>query len=290
VTERQVIINGKTFLYRQKAPFVPSGMSVCGALEFDEAEDRVKCHECGEWFRHVGLHAVAAHRITAKEYKRRHGLRAKSALCGESIRTRLSAGMAGRGAAQAMLLNRPNTRWMESVLRRMTGDSNPGKLGRTGEDLNKRMHCRAQLMQRIKTVAEKLGRTPTCLDLAEHGMHYNSIASSFNVKTINEVMRIIGLSTNSEFPRKKYTRESLIGMLRDFFNEHRRIPTRSDQNRGIFPAFACFRRYFSSMDAVYVEAGLSEVARTQLSEARRRAQAASTVARYYSPSAAGVSL
>jgi hypothetical protein len=77
----QVLIRGKVFLYKQKAPFVPSGKSVLGALEYDEATDRVRCHECGEWFGSVGQHARRAHMLSPKDYNARHGLRLGASLC-----------------------------------------------------------------------------------------------------------------------------------------------------------------------------------------------------------------
>lgn len=75
-----VLIRGHVFTYAEKSPFVASGMSVLGALEYDEAADRLKCHECGMWVRGLGNH-VRTHGMKRREYNRKHGMSASRALC-----------------------------------------------------------------------------------------------------------------------------------------------------------------------------------------------------------------
>jgi hypothetical protein len=43
--QRYVIICGQVFRYEDKSPFVPSGRSVNGALEYDKSGESIKCHE-----------------------------------------------------------------------------------------------------------------------------------------------------------------------------------------------------------------------------------------------------
>lgn len=40
----------------------------------DEDAEGLMCHECGERFVHLGLHAYKAHGVTAKDYRKAHGL------------------------------------------------------------------------------------------------------------------------------------------------------------------------------------------------------------------------
>lgn len=49
----------------------PSGHGQWGILE--RTEDGVLCHECGQWRESIGAH-LAAHDMTAAEYRQRHGL------------------------------------------------------------------------------------------------------------------------------------------------------------------------------------------------------------------------
>lgn len=50
----------------------PDGFGVFGVL--DEDGDGLLCHDCGDRFTHLGLHAYKAHGVTAAEYRTRHGL------------------------------------------------------------------------------------------------------------------------------------------------------------------------------------------------------------------------
>jgi hypothetical protein len=79
--ETHIIISGTMFPWAEKAPYVRSGESVLGAVEYDAKTDRIKCHECGEWEAHVGIH-LKAHGDNAKAYRLRHGLNIGSPLCG----------------------------------------------------------------------------------------------------------------------------------------------------------------------------------------------------------------
>jgi hypothetical protein len=43
-----VIIRGHVFPRAEKEPFVASGESLLGALEYNQETDQTKCHECGK--------------------------------------------------------------------------------------------------------------------------------------------------------------------------------------------------------------------------------------------------
>lgn len=49
-----------------------SGMGRYGVM--DRTDDEVMCHECGGWMVSVGAHIGRAHDLTAREYRRRHGI------------------------------------------------------------------------------------------------------------------------------------------------------------------------------------------------------------------------
>lgn len=56
-------------------PGSPSGCGIYGVLE--ERDGLMLCHECGRWYRSVGSHLAQGHGITAREYRRRHGIPAR---------------------------------------------------------------------------------------------------------------------------------------------------------------------------------------------------------------------
>lgn len=56
----------------------PSGYATYGRL--DVGQGGAVCHECGQLFINVGIHAQRVHRISAEEYRRRHGVEGSLAL------------------------------------------------------------------------------------------------------------------------------------------------------------------------------------------------------------------
>ncbi len=87
-----------------------------GELRYDLSEDRVQCHLCGGWYRHVGgSHLLRAHGWTIRQYRSAFRIPARVPTCGaelssrrrESTLSRLAAGsemavMAGRFARDSL--------------------------------------------------------------------------------------------------------------------------------------------------------------------------------------------
>ena len=67
----------------------PDGHGRYGILDRDD-DRRPICHECGRAFAHLATH-VRVHRISAAEYRERHGLSPGLALVGDATRARMSA-------------------------------------------------------------------------------------------------------------------------------------------------------------------------------------------------------
>lgn len=47
---------------------------------------KIRCLECGRWFRAIGRHLTQVHRITAREYRARHDLPASCKLAADDLR------------------------------------------------------------------------------------------------------------------------------------------------------------------------------------------------------------
>jgi hypothetical protein len=264
-----VLIRGKCFLYRQKAPFVPSGISIHGALEYEEATDRVRCHECGGWFRMLTTHLPKVHNLTAAEYRQKHGLRRRSVLCGP----RLCADMrSGKEESYERLRERtrtPEWRAKFGAMARANAGKQPAgarmQLAREEmpERLNETGHCRAQLTQRLRELHAQYGGVPTNAQLAEDGIHLPSVLLAFSLPTISEVLELLNL--NRVLGRGQgggYTREELIEVLRDFWAKYGRLPGRVHERMGMVPRWDAFNRKFGSIVAAYEEAGLPQKPRS----------------------------
>jgi hypothetical protein len=248
MSEPQVRINGKVFLYKQKAPFVPSGVSIQGALEYDEEEDKVRCHECGEWFEWMGPHVWFKHGMTARQYKIAHGLNLTSALINERGRIARALGQASRGGEQ---LRGKSPRSGGRYTRRACNF----------ESRNARGRCAAQLLDRIKHIALQLGRSPSQRDLEAHGVYLPSAYRLFGVNDIRSLLALADLAPAGV----RYSPALLGEMLRDFYVRFRRLPSGTDFKRGVLPSWQTFYNHFGSMPNAYKAAGLGLVAR------RRRA-------------------
>ena len=295
--DAKVLIRGKVFLYREKAPFVPSGESIRGALEFNETDQTVRCHECGGWFQAVGRH-IKGHGITAREYKLKHGLRAVSALISESVRAQLiKQGQGGFGVSRLMdpAVRLRSAAGAAEYMRSQKGARRPHATEVKNED----GRCHAQLMQDLLATAARVGHTPSIAELLEgphgdgvRGIQSSSLLMSFNVKSLSDVMDLVGLKPN-EFggPAKSrggkgtpgapriFNKAICIEMLRDFWAKHGRLPSPSDRRRGVFPTHMTINKLFGSMFHLYREAGFENEAQRMRSERASVAGAAAATAR-----------
>ena len=199
MSERKVMIRGQVFSYKEKAPFVPSGVSVFGAVEYDFAKDRLRCHECGEWFAGLSAHISFRHTLTLREYKVKHGLRLVTKLVSESIKDRL------RRRAFDMQLHtlqfRSREEWSTNK-----GKSGPGP---NFEARNEKGICTAQMSFKLLNLAKALGqKTLYIRDLKSLGIYLPQVLRAFDVKTWNEALAILGLEYFADGGLKVQMRET----------------------------------------------------------------------------------
>jgi predicted transcriptional regulator len=204
-----VIIGGIVFPWEAKAPYVPSGKSVLGALEYNQAEDKIKCHACGGWYQQLSRHLGNTDGISARQYKIEAGLNQDTGLRVPHLR------LANRLAAKRKTGLIPH--------RKKAGC--PGKhqrsLNHRAEDQNLRMLCQAQIRQRIMQLALTLGCTPAVKDLIAAGLNPAPVTRSMGM-SLSSVMRSLGLMPNtSPVPgRKGGFRQPLPPTLRAQYEGH----------------------------------------------------------------------
>lgn len=251
-----VRLNGKVFLYRQKAPFVKSGHSVLGALEYDQAEDKVRCHECGDWFAHVGHHAAIAHGLSAREYKLRHGLGVKAALCGEGIRAASARAFKTKVGMLKHMGDAAARKRADTVRRRRKAAHQQIPRG-FHETRNERRKCSAQLNSDILLLAKRLGRAPTQKELSDHGISGSSVRLVCGM-SVSEVIRRAGLQPNrSGQTLQSYSDKFLLETLRDLRVMLGRTPFTSDLTRYSLPSQQTYANHFGSWTKALVAAGLN---------------------------------
>lgn len=232
-SERKVIIYGQVFRWEEKAPFVPSGKSVQGAMEYDATRDEVRCHECGGWFRSVATH-LRLHKIPAREYKFKHGLRISTPLDSPTVTKTRKARNFKRPA------NLPRT-WAH-VKKRATQSP------RT-ELANLRGECRAQLGRKIAKIAEDLQRQPSRKELSDEGLHVTG-------RTLDIMREVLGPVIKKHTGGFRWAKPILLELLRDFYALNGRVPSERDWNSRSLPDQKTYRRHFGSLPNAYLAAGL----------------------------------
>jgi hypothetical protein len=182
IKETHVIVCGQVFPWAAKAPYVMSGNSTLGALEYNEAQDVVKCHECGEWYKELGVHAYRTHGIKAATYKADRGISFGSSLSAIGSRKLRAKSLRKRGLVGKHTFKKGHV---------------PVGNGRFSPEVrNLHMACKAQLMHKARQLAMQLNRTPTAEELRKAGLHHAVIKNIFGLS-----MRDYLLSLGIE-PRK----------------------------------------------------------------------------------------
>ncbi len=241
--DSRVRIRRKIFLYRAKAPFVVSGKSVHGALEISR-DDKIRCHECGLFWKSLGSHIARTHGISGVDYKTKHGLDQGTSLVSETLRVKLihDSRINYQNGKSAILTHRGrsgvSTTRMQAYERR-----------------NSKGLCQAQILHRISGLAYTLGRTPTTSELRRAGLCSGTVFRAFNVSNMAAILSLAGLVPTVD-NRRKYNNPLLIELLRDYWVAHHRYPGRSDFNRHLLPSEAVFRRHFGSLRKAFAAAGI----------------------------------
>lgn len=250
-----VRLRGQIFGGIVKAPFVKSGESIQGGIEVHGQHGTIKCHECGKWFSSLSAHVFLKHGITATEYKLRHSINLSTPLTSASVSARISS------------LTRQNIR-AGKVPRLETGAHGNNLCrnsfqGRTSEQRNARRQCKAQVIDDLQKLRDRLGRAPRYSDMLAAGLSPESVIVFLGARNMRHVFELAGIDGHS-WPQKgrisRYSRSGLIEELRDFYVQHRRLPFKREIGSAL-PSNSVFRRHFGGLVAAYEEAGLGLVAK-----------------------------
>lgn len=144
---------------KAKFGFEPSGQSIRGALEVNEPDNTVKCHECAGWFESLGPHVAQRHKAlypTVRKYKEVHGFSVSRSLITPRTREKIKA--AG-GFAKFRALTPENIAKGRSMSKRSTHWSMSAS--RSAEYANLLLACRRQTEEQFQLLARTLGRVPT---------------------------------------------------------------------------------------------------------------------------------
>jgi len=244
----RVKIAGRIFMYHEKEPYVTSGESILGAIEFDDLKDVVKCHECGEWFKHLGSHVFRAHGILANDYKIKHGLSIRAALVSEETRIK-EIKAAKKRHAEGIYVGHVKSGKRAKYVKRAGHVSM--------ETRNLRSECHAQIIKRLNALSLELGHSPTAAESRKAGLSASTVCFILNTNW-QGALQISGLPRSKPGGHVPISNESLLLMLREFWISHHRLPSGSDIRRGLAPNLQTLKRHFGSAVAAYVKAEIIE--------------------------------
>ena len=242
-----VVLSNDVFEYAEKAPYSNAGFGDFGALRYDAISGRVQCHECGEWYQHLGAHIAQTHlTLGCREYRRKYGLKATTSLASPSLRLKFQSAAKSVGSARNL-----------TPFKRGVPHPPSKSQGATGEWQNAKSLCQAQIMSRFYSLRDRLGRVPTAQELEASGVVLHTLRRRFAGKTYREFVAFCGeIPHKSGGSKLKYSAQLLVELLRDLYVKTGRIPTRTACRRGLLPSNWVFVKRFGSWTLALEAAGL----------------------------------
>ena len=247
--------------YKEPLKAIPKtkGHGYYGTIAATDDGMYIQCHICGHLYTNLSMH-IRLHKISGEKYREEYGLATGTALVSELERER-----------RQQLVFKP---WdgklpdhlVEYNRKVQSGEiKHPGNKGKNGdkrgswtlEKRNKEGLCPDQVLEKIRELADKLGRVPGEDDFrAEYGGRYMGSIRFQHGSWTNAVHKL-GMKTLGEL--RAPDSESLLTDLVDFKERHGRIPMTSDFNRGLLRDRGVYIRKFGSLNNARIEAGLNAV-------------------------------
>lgn len=244
-----------------KDPMIPneSGFGYIGAIIQSKSGSHIQCNECGYFFRDLGQHLKHYHKIEARDYKLKYGLRVSKGLISPQMRVQKQKTFNEHPIRQRAKEN--------SVLAQKALKESRAKGKKPYNDnnswipqlRNERGVCEEQLKVRIKQLAEKYGRPPLYSEFIEE---FGS-GAMFSVRTIfgtwNNALLRTGLPTYRQRvkTKTKNSAQAILNMMSDWYDEHNRTPQYSDfVNDDNLPTPKRVLYYFGTINKAREEAGI----------------------------------
>ena len=190
-------------------PFEPvkNGFGYVGVILEDCKSGKIQCNICSKWFENFSSHLTPRHNMTSQEYKTKFGLSTSTALKTKKMRLKQSEVMIKLNKENPKCFHRSHAGGFE---RNNSYSGNRKGKPKSAETINKYGVCDLQIMDKIMKLKEKLGKTPSLVDLKnEYGgtfiFHIYKRYSSY-IAFCNEV----GFEPITSKDNPKYSREYFI--------------------------------------------------------------------------------
>lgn len=252
----------KLYHYKEPLKKVEDGFGYYGTVTVTKNGMGVQCHICGEVFPTLDHHIRSRHQITTPQYKEKFQLAKDTALVSEEYRQRMIDSSTAYWNRLSEEEKKRVIHFGKKALTRFRKEKGSGFLKASLETKNKRGSCPDQILDKIKEVATKLGRTPSKQEFItelDSIRYIHLIRQTYG--TWSNAVRLCGLIPKERSPKtgyRRYTREELIEYLRIFHQEKQRVPSASDCRRGFLPDYQVFKTKFGSFHQARLAAGINE--------------------------------
>lgn len=232
-----------------KDPLTPikKGFGFYGTLAYNEAKTHTQCFICGFFFENLGIHVSKIHGKKARDYRLEYGLGAQTSLVAPVTRQKYVRYWESLTAeqreqkAQQLAATRSQTQ-RELSLKGAYAKKSLYKKNQEGR-------CPEQLLDKIKTLRDKLGATPSGRRFVEeYGEGYmGSVRLTFGSWT--EALKILDLVPHKSGRKNSHSKQSILQQMIDFQLRYGREPYTKDLTSGLLPSHFTFNRYFGGLEA-----------------------------------------
>jgi len=244
-------------LYKEgsNAPYTPvkNGYGYYGVLLSHKETGRIHCHLCGQWFKSLGAHVSQAHKIRAKQYRKKFGFSLTQPICSEETSRKSSL-----LAFAKVKAGKIGAKFGKKNLKKYAAVGHKSTLAYW----NKNSICPEQVKQRVINLSDKIEHFPSLTELKTHDVAlFNIILRRY--KTWNKFKKEIGIPIyNGNVPQtKKIDKGKIIYALREFGKNKKRVPLFNDYKKesriNKYPAVDTVIRHFGSWNRALHAAGLN---------------------------------
>ena len=165
--------SGKIKINKWVPPFkkVKDGFGFVGVLAEDAGTGLLQCHVCGQWYELLSAHITAKHNMDTEEYDEEYGLLRSTALRSMRMRKIHSENMLG--------MRKKHKKHRGGFKKGNKESANRKGTTRAVESQNRYGVCELQIIDKIKRLQKKLGKTPALTEVIDaYGGGFASIIHS----------------------------------------------------------------------------------------------------------------
>lgn len=241
-------------VYKEPLRTNAGGYGYLGAVLQTADGSKIQCHICGKLFRSLASHLTAAHKVSAKEYRKSYGIAHNTALVSDQERVVRADRFNEMVASGKITRGTQKDNW-EKASKASVKACKGKKFELSLEVKNKRGSCPDQIIDKIQQFHKEFGFPPTRYqfeDAYKWGKRYVRLAENEFGSFRKAVIKACGKAQEYKqpYPKKQgkdWSSEEIIEMIQLYYQEENRVPTFSDFRRGYFPHPSTIARRFGSL-------------------------------------------